>query len=85
MSGATPKPGVLELAPYKAARGNPGTIRYQLASNESAIGPSPAAIQAYRSAASQIHLYPDGEANELREAIAASHDLDPERIVCGNG
>ncbi|HEY1639005.1 MAG TPA: histidinol-phosphate transaminase, partial [Rhizomicrobium sp.] len=46
---------------------------------------SPAAIEAYRSATSQIHLYPDGEANEVREAIAASHDLDPERIVCGSG
>jgi len=85
VSGATAKPGVLEITPYKAARGNPGAIRYQLASNESAIGPSPAAIEAYRSAAGQVHLYPDGAAHELREAIAACHDLDPERIVCGNG
>lgn len=85
MSGVTPKPGVLEIAPYKAARGNHGTIRFSLASNESAIGPSPAAIEAYRSAANQMHLYPDADANVFREAIAAGHDLDPEGIVCGNG
>jgi histidinol-phosphate aminotransferase len=75
----------MDIAPYKAARGHPGAVRYQLASNESVIGPSPAAIEAYRSAASQIHLYPDGAAHEFREAIAAVHSLDSAHIVCGNG
>ena len=85
MSGPTPKAGVLDIAPYKAARGSAHAIRYQLASNESALGPSPAAVEALHSAASQIHLYPDGGAHDLRDAIAAVHSLDPARIVCGNG
>jgi histidinol-phosphate aminotransferase len=35
--------------------------------------------------ASQIHLYPDGGAHDLRDAIAAVRGLDPARIVCGHG
>jgi histidinol-phosphate aminotransferase len=85
MSPPIPKPGVLEIAPYKAGRGEAHAIRYQLASNESALGPSPAAVEAYRAAADEIHLYPDGGARALREAIAEAHGIDPARIVCGNG
>ena len=80
-----PRPGVLEIAPYKAARGDAQIIRYQLASNECALGPSPAAIKAYRAAAAEMHLYPDSGAHELRQAIGEAHGLDPARIVCGNG
>lgn len=85
MSGPTPKPGVLEIAPYKAARGDARAIRYQLASNESALGPSPAGFAAFQAAAAEMHLYPDGGAYVLRDSIAAEHGLDPARIVCGNG
>jgi len=80
-----PRPGVLEIAPYKAARGEACPIRYQLASNESAIGASAAAMEAYRSAAGEISLYPDGGAHALREAIGEAHGIDPARLVCGNG
>src|ERR1044071_9579929 len=69
VSGSTPKPGVLDIAPYKAARGAGRPIRYQLASNESAVGASPAAVEAFRSTASEVHLYPDGAAHDLRGAI----------------
>jgi histidinol-phosphate aminotransferase len=85
VSGPAAKPSALGIAPYKAARGEARAIRYQLASNESALGPSPAALEAYRSAASGIHLYPDGAAQTLREAIGEAHGLDPARVVCGNG
>ena len=57
----------------------------RLASNESALGPSPKAIAAYRALADDIHRYPDGSAAELREALGRHHGLDPERIVCGSG
>ena len=80
-----PKPGVLDLVPYVAGRAEPGRRLYQMANNESAFGPSPAAVEAFRSASGDIQLYPDGAAHDLREAIAQTHDLDPARIVCGNG
>ena len=64
----------------------PGVARViKLASNESALGPSPRAVAAYRDAALDLHRYPDGAARELRQALAAHYGLDAERIVCGNG
>jgi histidinol-phosphate aminotransferase len=42
-------------------------------------------MQAFRANADRLHVYPDGSAKSLREAIAASFGLNPERIVCGNG
>jgi histidinol-phosphate aminotransferase len=80
-----PKPGVLDITPYIGARVEPGALKHQLSANESAIGPSPAAVEALHAAASAIHLYPDGGAHGLRNAIAEIHVLNPERIVCGNG
>jgi len=35
--------------------------------------------------AERLEYYPDGAAHDLREALAARHGLNPERIVCGNG
>lgn len=85
MSGPTPRAGILEIAPYIGARGETPAQSYQLASNESAIGPSPAAIEAYRAGATAMHLYPDGSCAELRRLIGEIHTLEPARIVCGNG
>ncbi|HEX3952794.1 MAG TPA: histidinol-phosphate transaminase [Stellaceae bacterium] len=86
-SGPVPGPGILDIAPYvggdSKAAGALRTIR--LASNESALGPSPKAIAAYRALAGEIYRYPDGNAGELREVLARHHELDPERIVCGSG
>jgi histidinol-phosphate aminotransferase len=64
----------------------PGAVKlYKLSSNETPLGPSPKAIEAFRSAAGELQLYPDGAHTALREAIAHRYGLDPARIVCGNG
>src|SRR3954453_701475 len=82
-----PGPGILDIAPYvggeSKAEGVERPIR--LASNESALGPSPKAGAAYTVWAGDFHSYPDGSAIELREALGRAHNLDPERIVCGSG
>jgi len=82
-----PGPGILDIAPYVGGEANaPGVERpIRLASNESALGPSPKAVAAYRALADEIHRYPDGSAAELRRALGRHHGLDPERIVCGSG
>jgi histidinol-phosphate aminotransferase len=82
-----PKPGILEISPYVAGRGPEpgGPPAIKLSSNESALGPSPVAIAAYEAAGPDISIYPEGGARLLREAIADIHDLDSNRIVCGNG
>lgn len=56
-----------------------------LAQNEHAYAPSESVRQAVAAAMSQAQLYPDSDWTELRAAIAAVHDLDAEKIVCGCG
>jgi histidinol-phosphate aminotransferase len=57
----------------------------KLASNENPLGPSPKAIAAMREALADAHLYPDGGAFYLRNAIAKKLDLSPNHIILGNG
>jgi len=82
-----PRPGILDIVPYvggeSKAAGAARTIR--LASNESALGPSPRAVEAYRAMAPELHRYPDGSSIELRRAIAKRHGLNADRIACGTG
>jgi len=56
----------------------------KLASNENPYGPSPKAIEAFRSY-SDLHIYPDPEYRELREKISEYTGWDVERIVVGAG
>jgi histidinol-phosphate aminotransferase len=83
----TPRPGILDIDPYVGGEAKiPGVTRViRLASNESALGPSPRAIAAYNAMAGEMHRYPDGGSNELREALGRHYGLDPARIVCGSG
>lgn len=87
MSGPQARPGVMRLSPYQqgqsAIEGISNPIK--LSSNESSQGPSPLAIEAYQQAASQLNRYPDGSQSALREAIGETYDLNPQRIICGNG
>jgi histidinol-phosphate/aromatic aminotransferase/cobyric acid decarboxylase-like protein len=82
-----PRPGVLDIAPYVPGKSKaPGAARViKLSSNESPLGPSPHAIEAYRRIGEHLEDYPDGAASALREAIGAVYGLDPDRIVCGAG
>lgn len=57
----------------------------KLASNENPLGPSPRAVRALREAAEGIHVYPDGPATALREAIAARWGVSPDWVFVGNG
>jgi len=82
-----PRPGVLAITPYvpgKSAAPVSGTV-HKLSSNETPLGPSPRAVEAYRELAGHLERYPDGSASKLRRAIGARYGLDPDRIVCGAG
>ena len=61
------------------------TAVIKLASNENPLGPSPKAIAAMRDAIEKAHLYPDGGAFYLRNAIAEKLNLSPDQIILGNG
>lgn len=58
---------------------------HKLSSNESPLGPSPRAVEAYRAIADNLAAYPDGSSTALREAIGRRYGLDPGHIICGNG
>ncbi len=82
-----PHQGVLSIAPYVPGKSTAtgGTRLHKLSSNETPLGASPAAIAAFKAVAERLEHYPDGSARDLRDAIAAVHGLNPERIVCGAG
>ena len=81
-----PKPGILDIAAYVPGKSTAkGAKVHKLSSNESPIGSSQKAIEAYRAAAGALELYPDGAATQLRNAIAGRFGLKPESIVCGAG
>ena len=75
-----------ELTPYVPGE-QPGVADLvKLNTNESPFGPSPLALEAMRAAAADtMRLYPDPEATELRNALAAHHGVIPEQVFVGNG
>ncbi|MCB1528386.1 MAG: histidinol-phosphate transaminase [Hyphomicrobiaceae bacterium] len=83
----TPRPGILQIEAYVPGESKlpSGVKPAKLSSNETPLGPSPLAVEAYQSVAGQLERYPDGQATILREAIASRYGLDVERIVCGSG
>jgi histidinol-phosphate aminotransferase len=86
-TGPVPRPGILDIAPYVGGEARIAGVErpIRLASNESALGPSAKAMAAFAALAGDIHRYPEGSAEALRETIGRRHGLDPARIVCGAG
>jgi histidinol-phosphate aminotransferase len=82
-----PKHGVMDIAPYVPGKhGADGVAKvYKLSANETPLGASAKAVEAFKSAADSLEIYPDGQAMVLREAIAEVHGLNPANIMCGNG
>jgi histidinol-phosphate aminotransferase len=70
--------------------GRPGTQdikkRLLLGTNESPLGPSPLALEAYKKRGLSLNRYPDATYLDLREAIGKRFSCDPDRTVvtCGS-
>ncbi len=80
-------PGVQSLAPFQQGKSVLGhcAAPIKLSANESRLGPSPAAIDAWHAIGKSLGQYPDGTQTELREAIASTFGLVADQILCGNG
>ena len=75
-----------ELSPYVPGEQPRIANLVKLNTNESPFGPSPRAVEAMQAAAADsLRLYPDPEATELRETLAAHHGVKPEQVFVGNG
>ena len=57
----------------------------KLSANESALGPSPTAIQAVEKGKDKIFKYPESDSNSLREVLSEKFNIDSRRIICGSG
>ncbi len=82
-----PKPGILEIDAYVPGKAKVEGVAkpVKLSSNENILGSSDEARAAFLAAVGSLHIYPDGRAGVLREAVAAHFDLTPERLVFGDG
>lgn len=79
------------LGPYvpgkaiRQAQRESGLGVIKMASNENPLGPSPLALEAMRAAAAEANFYPDIDGSELRQALAARHNLTPEQVFVADG
>ena len=87
-----PKPGIETIQPYQGGKPIEEVQRelgiadiIKLASNENPLGPSPLAVQAIAENATQVHLYPDGNAYYLKEELSAHLGVSAEHLLLGNG
>ncbi|QSF55050.1 histidinol-phosphate transaminase [Brevundimonas fontaquae] len=85
--GPAPKPGILDIAPYVGGKSSIAGVAepMKLSSNENMLGAGEKARAAYEAAIKNIHIYPDGRATKLRNAVSELHGLQPERLIFGNG
>ncbi len=80
----TPRPWVAALEPYVPGRPAPSDAG-SLASNEPGLVASAVVATAVGEALRRVHRYPDPLATVLRERLAGLHDVEPDRILVGNG
>ena len=84
-------PGVAGLLPYQPGKPVEELERelgisniIKLASNENPLGPGAKAKQAI-SSTSELSRYPDGNAHDLKNALAKQHGVNTDQITIGNG
>jgi len=82
-----PKPGILDIEPYVGGKAKIEGVAQpiKLSSNENILGCSPLATAAFAETASRLNLYPDGQSNGLRQAVAEKFGLEPGRLIFGCG
>ena len=57
----------------------------KLSANESALGASPKALNAFENEKYKIFKYPESDSNLLRNVLSKKFNIDPDRIICGAG
>lgn len=82
-----PKPGILDIAHYVPGKATVEGVAnpLKLSANENILGSSPSAREAFASVFDHIHMYPDGRASVLRDALCQTYGLEPERLLFGCG
>lgn len=77
---------VRSLTPYVPGEQPKLPNLIKLNTNENPYGPSPRALEALRNdVAASLRLYPDPNADRLKQAIAGYHGIAPRQVFVGNG
>lgn len=77
---------VRELKPYVPGEQPKVPNLIKLNTNENPYGPSPRVLEALRTeAADTLRLYPDPNADRLKEAVAAYYGVHPNQVFAANG
>ncbi len=77
---------VRDLTPYVPGEQPKLANLIKLNTNENPYGPSPRVLEAIAlETGDTLRLYPDPNAQRLKEAIAAHHRLSPQQVFVGNG
>ena len=86
-SKPVPKPGIMDIHAYVPGKATAEGVAnpIKLSANENILGVSPRAREAYAAAADLLHMYPDSRTTILRDAIASTFRLEPERLIFGCG
>lgn len=77
------RPDLDSIPAYVPGRSHPGAVK--LASNETTVGPLPAASKAVAEAVELANRYPDNQSGELRAALAEFLGVEPANIAVGCG
>ncbi|MEU6186825.1 histidinol-phosphate transaminase [Nocardia sp. NPDC047038] len=77
------RPDLESIPAYTPGRSNPGAVK--LASNETTVGPLPAAAKAIAEAAELANRYPDNQVTELRTALSEFLGVGFENVAVGCG
>ena len=80
-----PLAGITTDAVFEPSRTDDDSALIRLNSNENAYGPSAKVVDAIRSAIGNANRYPWMEYSSLREKIAATHHITPDRVLLGCG
>lgn len=88
----TVSPNIQQIQPYVPGKPEAELIRelgltrvIKLASNENALGPSPAAVKAMSEMADKTNRYPDGGGYYLRQALSKKLNVPFSCLILGNG
>ena len=84
-------PGIDLIHPYEPGKSVSDVVKkYQLekiiklSSNENTRGPSLKVVRTIKNF-NDWHVYPDGDGQELKEKIATIENIEPDKVVLGNG
>jgi len=80
-----PRIGISRINRYKGGKGSSLEGAIKLSSNESALGPSKIAIEAFNAASSSLSIYPDGNSTKLKNKLCELNNIEASNIICGAG